>query len=127
VPKVLTQEWFDVQAELGTTLPERPGASMTVQYTVTGAPDGDVVFHTELHNGRIVSVALGGAAQPDLAVIESYGDFVDILRDELDQETAFMRGQIKISETGRLLALLPVLASPEYKAAQASLVSRTDF
>jgi hypothetical protein len=127
VPKVLTQEWFDVQTELGSTLPERPGATLVVQYTVTGTPDGDVTFHIDLRDGRIVGGALGPPATTDLSVIESYDDFVSILRDELDSAAAFMRGRIKISESGRLLSLLPVTGSPEYRAVQADLVARTEF
>jgi putative sterol carrier protein len=127
VPKLLTQEWLDVQTELGASLPERPGASATVQYTVTGAPGGDVVFHTVLENGRMVAGSLGPPVSADLAVIESYGDFVSILRDELDLEAAFMRGQVKITESGRLLTLLPLMASSEYKAAQVELVARTEW
>ena len=38
--KFLSQEWLDLQKDLGQEFPERPGATARMQYKVTGAPDG---------------------------------------------------------------------------------------
>ena len=54
VAKYLTQEWLDLQRELATTFPEKPGVSARMQYVVTGGPDGDVAYYTVIDDGRIV-------------------------------------------------------------------------
>src|SRR3546814_19667182 len=67
---LLTQEWLDAQRAATESLPERPGASATIEYRVSGAPDGEVVFHTVLTDGRITWNALGPArSDPDFTVL----------------------------------------------------------
>jgi hypothetical protein len=111
--KLLTQEWLDLQTELTAGLPERPGATLTVQHTVTGTPGGDVAFSVELVDGRLVGGSLGERAAADLTVVETYDDFVRILRGELDESVGF--------------TLLPVAVSPEYRTARAELAARTEI
>ena len=65
----LSDEWFAAAGDAFADLPERPGATATIQRVITGTPDGDVAYHLTLEDGRIVGVEPGnrrrGAGHPD--------------------------------------------------------------
>ena len=125
--ELLTQAWLDAQRELTQRLPERPGARARVEYRVAGGPDGEVVFHTVLEDGRIAESALGPAEpEPDFTVLVPHADYVAIVRGELDQNVGFMQGRVKVTgNIGRMLSVLPVTTSPEWQAAADDLLART--
>ena len=53
---------------------------------------------------------------------------VKIQKGELDANAAFMQGKLKVTgNMGKLMALMPLTQSPEYKAIQTSLTKQTDF
>ena len=124
---LLTQDWLDVQRQATEQLPERPGASATVEYRVSGAPDGEVVFHTVLEDGRITWNALGAPpAEADFTVLVPYADYLDIVRGELDQNVGFMQGRVKVTgNIGRMLSVMPVTASAEWRDAAQVVLART--
>lgn len=124
---LLTQAWLDAQRAATEQLPERPGASATIEYRVSGAPDGDVVFHTVLTDGRITWSALGPAEpEPDFVVLVPYDEYVAIVRGELDQNVGFMQGRVKVTgNIGRMLSVLPVTASEEWRAAADEVLARS--
>jgi putative sterol carrier protein len=116
VAKFLTQEWLDLQKDLAQDLPERPGASARMQYKVTGAPDGDVMFHTVIENGKIVENAVGEDQQAEFTMAVGYDDFTKVSKGELDANAAFMQGRIKVTGSmGKLMSLMPLTQSTEYK------------
>lgn len=126
--KFLTQDWLDLHTKLGAKLPARPGVSARLQYKVTGGPDGDVVFHTVIEDGKIIESAVGEQPDPDLAHTVVYADFVKTATGELDVTAAFMQGRLKlVGSSGTLLGLMPVLQSPEYKALSAKVDADTDY
>jgi len=54
----------------------------------------------------------------------SYEDAGKMQRGELDPNAAFMQGRIKVvpgSNMGKLMSLLPLTQSPEYKAIQSNI------
>ena len=124
---LLTQEWLDAQCEATSTLPVRPGASARIEYRVSGGPDGEVVFHTVLEDGRIVESALGPAdPEPDFTVLVPHAEYLAIVRGELDQNVGFMQGRVKVTgNIGRMLSVLPVTTSAEWRAAADDLLART--
>lgn len=124
---LLTQDWLDAQRQATEHLPERPGASATVEYRVSGAPEGQVVFHTVLEDGRITWSELGPApAEADFTVLVPYAEYVEIIRGELDQNVGFMQGRIKVTgNIGRMLSVLPVTTSAEWRAAADAVLART--
>ena len=116
MPELLTQEWVDQVVERGASLPEVPGASATVQYVITGAPDGEVGHHQSIVDGRVQAAGLGDLDAADLVLTVPF----DRLRAAASGETVapveLMRGRAKqVGSSGHLMALMPVLVSDGYR------------
>jgi len=126
--KFLSQEWLDLQKDLAQEFPERPGASARMQYKVTGAPDGDVTFHTVIENGKVLENALGEDDQAEFTMAVGYDDFAKVSRGELDANAAFMQGRIKVTgNMGKLMSLMPLTQSAEYKAIAGKVNESTEY
>jgi putative sterol carrier protein len=126
--KFLTQEWLDLQKDLATEFPERPGASARMQYKVAGAPDGDVTFHTVIENGKILENSLGEDEQAEFTMAVGYDDFIKVNKGELDANAAFMQGRIKVTgNMGKLMSLMPLTQSAEYKAIADKVNDATEY
>jgi predicted lipid carrier protein YhbT len=128
MPKWLTQEWLDEQRRLAESQPERPGASARMQYVVTGGPDGDVRYYWLLENGKLLESRLGELSDPEVTLTTTYDDAMKIQQGELDANAAFMQGRIKVTgNMAKLMALLPITNSPEYKQFQDELREVTEY
>jgi putative sterol carrier protein len=126
--KFLSQEWLDLQKELGQAFPERPGATARMQYKVTGTPDGDVTFHTVIENGKMLENALGDDPQAEFTIAVAYDDFVKTSKGELDANAAFMQGRLKVTgNMGKLMTLMPLTQSAEYKAIAEKVNAQTEY
>ena len=126
--KYLTQEWLDEGRELSADQPERPGASAKMQYVVTGGPDGDIQYYWVLEEGKLREASLGAIDDADFTMTSTYDDSVAIAKGELDANAAFMQGKMKVTgNIGKLMQLMPLTNSPEYKALQEEIKAITDF
>ena len=126
--KFLSQEWLDLQKDLGQEFPERPGATARMQYKVTGAPDGDVSFYTVIENGKMLENSLGEDPQAEFTMTVGYDDFAKTSKGELDANAAFMQGKTKVTgNMGKLMALMPLTMSPEYQALQQEIRAVTSY
>jgi len=126
--KFLTQEWLDLQKELAQEFPERPNATARMQYKVSGGPDGDVTFHTVIENGKIIENKLGEDPDAEFTMAVTYDDFMKTSKGELDANAAFMQGRIKVTgNMGKLMSLMPLTQSPEYKAIATNLDQQTEY
>ena len=126
--KYLSQEWLDLQRELAQEFPERPGATARMQYVVTGAPEGDVKYFTVIDNGTIVENTLGSDEQAEFTLTTTYDDSVKILKGDLDANAAFMQGRMKVTgNMGKLMSLMPLTQSPDYKAIQTKVAEQTEY
>lgn len=125
----LSPEWVALHEGLGADLPERPGATATLQHVVTGTPDGEVAWSVRLVDGRVAGAAVGrDDAAADCTFLITYPDAVSIAKGELDLEVGFMQGRVKMSgATGPQLATLPATQSAEYRAFLAAVAAKTDF
>jgi phage tail tube protein FII len=124
----LSEEWLALGAELGHELPEVPGASVRLQQLVTGAPGGDVRYVTVIVDGRTVEQRMGQIDDPDLTVTTSYADALAMHRGELDLNTGFMQGRVKIGgDIAKVFALLPLAGRSEWTAMQAKVADATDL
>ena len=126
--KYLSQEWLDESAKLAESQPERPGATAKMQYAVTGGPDGDIKYYWVLENGKLMESKLGEIPDADFTLTFSYEDSVSVQKGELDANAAFMQGRMKVTgNMGKLMQLMPLTNSPEYKALQEEIKGITDF
>jgi len=128
VAKYLTQEWLDESRELAKDQPERAGASARMQYVVTGGPDGDIKYYWVLQDGKLLESKLGEIPDPDFTMTSTYEDSVAIAKGELDANAAFMQGKMKVTgNMGKLMQLMPLTMSPEYKELQEKVRAITEF
>lgn len=128
MPKFLSQEWLDVQRELAQEFPERASATARMQYHLTGGPDGDVDYYWVIDKGKLLESQLGVDVDTEFTLTLSYDDAIKIQKGELDANAAFMQGRIKIDRNmGKLMSLLPLTQSPEYKAINAKLREVTEY
>ena len=118
----LSDDWFAAASAAFADLPERSGATATVQRVVTGTPDGDVAFHLHLDDGRLTSMERGTDEAAQVTLTLPYKDAVKVEHGEDSLNLAYMQGRLKVAgSTGAVLAYLPVTVTPEYRAAQARL------
>lgn len=129
MPKWLSQEWFDEQKRLAADQPERPGASARMQYVIKGyGGEPDVSYYWILEDGKLVDDRLGTLDDAELTLTMSRADAEAVQRGTLDEQAAFMQGRIKVEgNMAKLMALLPITGSPEYKELQEKLRAVTDF
>jgi predicted lipid carrier protein YhbT len=126
--KYLSQEWLDEGRRLAESQPERPGVSARMQYVVSGGPGGDVKYYWIIENGKLLESQLGEIADADFVLSLSYADSVTIQQGDLDANAAFMQGRVKVTgNMGKLMQLLPVTNSPEYKELQEKIRPITEF
>ena len=126
--KFLSQEWLDEGKKLSQEFPERPGATARMQFVVSGAPEGDVKYYQVLDNGKILESTLGEDANADFTMTSSYDDSVKIQKGELDPNAAFMQGRMKVTgNMGKLMSLMPLTQSPEYKSIQQKINEITEY
>ena len=128
MPKYLSQEWLDASRQASQDFPERPGASVRMQYHVTGGPEGDVRYYQLVANGKVTEATLGQDPDADVTLTVTYDDSVRVQKGEIDVTAAFMDGRIKVTgDMGKLLSLLPLTQSPEYKAIQDQIRGFTEY
>ena len=128
MPKYLSQEWLDEARALAKDQPERPGASATLQVVVTGGPDGDTKYYWVLQDGQLAEASVGDLPDSEVTMTTSYQDSVAIQKGELDANAAFMQGKTKVTgNMGKLMQLMPLTMSPEYKALQEKIQAITTF
>ncbi|MDQ1402513.1 MAG: hypothetical protein QOG03_829 [Actinomycetota bacterium] len=126
--KFLSQEWLDETRKLAEGQPERPGATVRMQYVVTGGPDGDVKYYWVLENGKLLESSLGEMSDPQVTLTQSYDDAVKIQKGELDANAAFMQGRVKVTgDMAKLMSLLPLTNAPEYKVLQTQIGEVTEY
>ena len=128
MPKYLTQEWLDLQREVAQEFPERPGATARLQYVVTGGPEGEIRYFWAIENGKMLEDQLGEDPDKEITLTLTYADSVKMQKGELDETAAFMQGRLKVTgNMGKLMSLMPLTQSPEYKAIKEKITQQTEF
>ena len=117
-----SQDWLNRQRDASAGLPVRPGATARIQYEITGGPDGTVVFRTHLSDGHIVVNELGPDDDPDFTMLVPHEEFAAVACGERDASVCYMQGRVKVrGNVGRMLSVLPVTSSPEWRTAMAGI------
>ena len=128
MPKYLSQEWLDATRAMAADQPERPGASVRMNYQVTGSPDGDVNYYWVLENGKIIESKRGHLDDSEVTLTTGYEDAVKIQKGELDANAAFMQGKVKVTgNMAKVMSLLPITNAPEYKQLQTEISAITEY
>jgi putative sterol carrier protein len=128
MPTYLSQEWLDAQRDLAQEFSERPGATARMQYHVKDGPAGDIEYYWVVENGKLLEAQLGDDADAEFTLTLSYDDSVKIQNGDLDPNAAFMQGRMKVTgNMGKLMSLLPLTQSPEYKAIQEKIRAVTEY
>lgn len=78
-------------------------ADLAIQFHVDEAPEGEVDYYLKT-SGGVATLALGSIEDPDVTVKQSYDTAVAISKGELNTQTAFMTGKLKVS--GNLAKLM---------------------
>lgn len=126
--KYLSQEWHDLAKGLAQTFPERPNATARMAYVVSGSPEGDIKYYQMIENGKVLEQSLGDCADADFTMAISWADSVAIQKGELDPNAAFMQGRMKVTgNMAKLMALMPLTNSPEYRAIQVAIRNQTEY
>jgi putative sterol carrier protein len=126
--KCFTQEWLDDTKKMAEDQPERPGASARMQYIIAGAPEGDIEYYWVLENGKLIECKIGHLEDSEVTLTTAYPDALKIQKGDLDANAAFMQGKVKVTgNMAKVMALLPITNSPEYKQLVADIAKVTEF
>ncbi len=105
--KFLSEEWAN---EATAALNDHEGfknaigaADLGIQFNTTDAPDGEVDYYLSTSGGN-ASLALGTLEGADVTVKQNYDTAAAIAKGELNTQTAFMTGKLKVS--GNLAKLM---------------------
>jgi putative sterol carrier protein len=107
VSKFLTEEWA---RDVTTALNNHEGfknaigaAELSAQFVTHEGPDGDVNFYLKAAGG-IANQAIGTIDDPDVTVTMSYDTATQVSKGEVNVQSAFMTGKIKVA--GNLAKLM---------------------
>lgn len=126
--KYLSAEWMALFKDLAAEFPETPGATARLQYVITGGPDGEVRYYHVVENGHTVEHALGEDPDAEVTLTSSFDDKMKVDKGELDANAAFMQGRVKVTgNMAKLMTLLPITNSPEYKQLQNEIREITEY
>jgi len=107
VSKFLSEEWAqDVTKALNNHEGFKNAigaAELGIQFSVENAPDGDTDYFLKSSGGS-TNLAVGTLDDADVIVKQSYDTAVAISQGELNTQTAFMTGKLKVS--GNLAKLM---------------------
>ncbi|HSK05941.1 MAG TPA: SCP2 sterol-binding domain-containing protein [Acidimicrobiia bacterium] len=105
--KFLSEEWA---SQVTTALNGHQGfknaigdADLSIQFSTTEAPDGEVDYYLQAGGGN-ATMAIGRLEGADVTVKQSYETAKAISTGELNTQTAFMTGKLKVS--GNLAKLM---------------------
>ncbi len=127
--RYLSDEWFGMNLEAAAGWPERPGVDCSVNYEVTGSPDGKVRYHAVIRGGRLMEMASGKLADADVSIIYKYADAKAEVSGGDHPDLAYMTGRMKLEgDYARwVFGLRPLLDSAEYDHFLSALGELTDF
>ncbi len=105
--KFLTEEWATAVTDALNTHPgfksAMGSAELAIQFRTTDAPEGDIDYYMTTSQGT-AHLSMGTLEDPDVTIVQNYETATAISQGELNTQTAFMTGKIKVS--GNLAKLM---------------------
>ncbi len=105
--KFLSDQWLsDVEGRLNTHegfQNAAKGQAAKLQQVITGAPDGEVRYGFSVEGGK-VALTQGDIEGADATITQDYDTAVKVSKGELNGQSAFMQGKLKIS--GNLMKMM---------------------
>lgn len=105
--KFLSDEWATT---VNAALNAHPGfksaitsADLGLQFNISGAPDGDLAYYLKTSGGD-AELAMGSLEGADVTIGQTYETARGIFSGDLNTQTAFMTGKLKVS--GNLAKLM---------------------
>ena len=81
-----------------------------------------------IDEGRVVDARLGTADDTGFSMTTKWEDSARLQSGDLDARIAFMQGKSEVKgNLAKMMALLPITNSPEWKALQAKVNAVTDY
>src|ERR1700728_444779 len=99
----LSEEWLQEVAKRAVSRPPVPGVTGKVSVAVTGAPNGDAVYHWSYQDGVPGDGAPGAAGGADLALVIAHADAWPVAAGEVNKSVAYLLGRLKANGDGALL------------------------
>jgi len=126
--KYLSQEFLDEALRISQGFADRPNANARIQYVVSGGPDGDVSYYWMLVGSKLQKCKLGELPNADFTLRMSYDTSRRIQQGDLNPNVAFMTGKMKASgNVGKLLSLMPLTQSDDFKSLQEQLRAKSEY
>lgn len=126
--KWLSAEWLDEACRLWAGGPGIDGLSSRVQCEITGGPEGDVSCYWVLEDGLPQSGSVGRTRDADLTLTLGWDDAVEVQRDRLDPNVAFMQGRLKVNGSMAVMSrLLERARMPECRELRRQLAEVSTF
>lgn len=125
----LSDDWFGLNLKAASGWPDRPGVDCSVNFEVTGTPDGKVRYHVVFRDGRLAEMASGKLDDADVSITYKYADARAEVSYGQHPDLAYMSGRMKLEgDYARwVYGLRPLLDSAEYDAFRSALAEKTDF
>lgn len=105
--KFLSAEWADAVTDalnIHDGFKNAIGSSaLAIQFHTESGPDGDIDYYLATRDGT-ASLSIGEVETPDVTVKQSYDTASAISKGEMNTQTAFMTGKLKVS--GNLAKLM---------------------
>lgn len=105
--KFLSADWA---AEVTSALNSHQGfksaignSDLGIAFSVSGAPEGDISYYLKTSGGT-ADLSLGSLDSPDVTVSSNYDTAASVSKGELNTQTAFMTGKLKVG--GNLAKLM---------------------
>lgn len=105
--KFLSEEWASAVSD---ALHAHPGfnssianAALTLQFNISGTDDGEKAYFLKAADGS-ADIVIGTADDADVTVGQTYDTAVAISKGDLNTQSAFMSGKLKV--TGNLAKLM---------------------
>ena len=108
--------------------PDRPGVTGKLQQVILDGPEGDVAYYWIIEDGRMLEAAVGELEDAEVTMSASWEVSTAVQKGELDANAAFMQGKMKVNgNMAKLMKLMPITASPEYRALMTEMTEVTEF